>query len=99
MLMLPAACEPAKPPSDEIVVVRISGMSGRCASGDVTFDCSEAGAALRKRFPDGNPEIMICADRDATFEVVGAAVKSIQMAAFIKVGFGARSRGPCTVQE
>jgi len=57
---------------------------------------SEAGAVLRKRFPNVNLEVVICASRDATHETVGAAVESMQDAGFIRVGFAIGSRSaPC----
>ena len=73
---------PTRPRSEEKVVVTIDA-AGRCLIGSFEVSCPKVGSELRRQFPSVNPVIVVCPDRTASYEHVGAATNSIHDEAFL----------------
>ena len=73
---------PNRPRSEEKVFVTIDA-AGRCRLASVETSCPKIGSELRKQFPNVNPRIVLCQDRSAAYEHVGAVTASIHDEAFL----------------
>lgn len=82
---------PKRPSSNEKVVVSIDALGICRVSGDEVA-CDAVGSELRKRFPDVNPEVRLCPDRQAKYEKTSIVMSSVAAAEFSMMGFGSSTR-------
>jgi hypothetical protein len=86
LVVLPMIHACGTPQDRHIVVAHISPDS-QCSFKGLPVACDKLGAAIVRDYPDIDLEVQLCTHRRARYEIVSAALESLQTASISRIGF------------
>ena len=82
----------AKPRVETLTFNVAIDASGTCTLDGRVTPCNGVGGSLREVAPNSQPAVLICPDRESTYEATAAVLRSLEAAGVLDVSFRCQSK-------